>query len=115
MSTSSPLIILAVVVLAAFTETLEQAQYKLAARHPEARWRWWAGGIVCHVAGFVMWFYLLSKLPLGIALPLTGLCYVTTAIGSKVLLSEKIGPLRQLGMALILGGLVVLWLDGGWQ
>jgi len=52
------------------------------------------------------WLLVLSRVPLSVAYPFVGLTYVLTSLFSKFALKENVPPLRWLGIALILLGIV---------
>ena len=66
-------------------------------------WVW--GGIVCGIAGFVNWLYVLRWVPLSIAFPLASVVHVLIPLGSWLFFGEIIGPLRWSGIFLIVLGI----------
>lgn len=74
---------------------------------------WIIGGSSLYLASLASWLWILAHLPLSIALPVSGLNYVTVAIASRVLLNERIDRRRALGIAVIVAGVIVIGLTGG--
>ena len=66
-------------------ETSEHLAYRMAGRVPRRRLAWTALGVGWHVLLLVLWFWLLTLVPLGVAMPLMGASYVTTAFASRLL------------------------------
>jgi multidrug transporter EmrE-like cation transporter len=69
-------------------------------------WTW--AGIVCYIASFLSWIYVLRSIPLGIAYALINFAHVLVPIGSWVFLKEAIGLSRWCGIALVVLGLALL-------
>jgi len=92
-----------------FMETFEQVCFKFAAKRPEQSRRWYAVGILGYIFHMVVWFWLLSVLPLGYALPLMGVTYITVALASRFLFGETISMRRWKGVALIVIGFALVW------
>jgi undecaprenyl phosphate-alpha-L-ara4N flippase subunit ArnF len=69
-------------------------------------WTWL--GILAFVASFGGWLYALRFVPLGLAFALTNGVHVLVPLGSWFFLHEKIGLLRATGIAVILGGILLL-------
>ena len=68
-------------------------------------------GFVLYFAGFLIWMTILKDVDLGRAYPLTALMYVTTLIAAVVVFHETLTPMRLLGVATIMAGVVVLSSD----
>jgi len=86
-----------------------------AAAVPAPRWLSWTGiaalgsgwvvaGIVCYLLSFANWLYVLQRVPLHIAYPVTNLSHALIPLGAWVLLGERFGPARAAGIALIIAG-----------
>jgi len=86
-----------------------------AAAVPAPRWLSWTGvaalgsgwvvaGILCYILSFVNWLYLLRRVPLHIAFPVTNLSHALIPLGAWVLLGERFGPARTIGITLIIAG-----------
>lgn len=68
-----------------------------------------AAGAGLYVTSFLLWLYVLTKYELSVAYPISvGLTLAFTALGGVFLLGETMTPLRLVGMALILGGVVAI-------
>ncbi len=89
-------------------ETLEQLAYRMAGRAPRRRLAWAALGISWHVLLLIVWFWLLTLVPLGVAMPLMGASYVTTAFASWLLFQENVDVHRWLGIVVITVGLALI-------
>lgn len=108
--------------IAILFDTIVQLCWKFAARSvPDAMGPWQTLSLVIHqplfhltalfwVAEFFNWILVLSKSDMSYATPITSLSYVTVAVGSCVLLGERIPPLRIAGIGVILIG--VWYLSG---
>lgn len=90
-------------------ETFEQIAFKISGESPKKNRIFTSAGIVCYVLHMAVWFWVLSVIPLGIALPLMGATYITVALVSRFLFKECIQPRRWAGIALILAGLCCVW------
>ncbi len=71
-----------------------------------SRWVWC--GIVASVASLFNWLATIRQLPLTIAFPVGNLVHVLVPLSSWLVLGEAILPLRWLGIALVLCGLVIV-------
>ena len=65
-------------------------------------------GLLSTAFGWVLWVYLLNKLPAGMASMMTLLVPVVAVTSTSWQLGEPLAPSDGLGIALILGGLVIL-------
>lgn len=68
---------------------------------------WVLGGIAVNTLSFVNWLYVLHRVPLSIAYPVTSVTIVLIALGAWLFLGEQIGLLRWMGIGLITVGIVV--------
>lgn len=59
-------------------------------------------------ATLLMWVYVLNKMPLSIAYPITGLAYIIVPILSFYLFDEKMSPMLMIGSAFILIGITLV-------
>lgn len=66
-------------------------------------------GIMSYAISSLLWLVALSRVPLSTAYPFGALSYVIVVVVALAT-GEAIGPLRWLGVALIVGG---IWLVGG--
>ncbi len=89
-------------------ETLEQLAYRMAGRVSHRRLAWITLGIGWHILLLVVWFWLLRLVPLGVAMPLMGASYVTTAFASWRLFQENVDARRWLGIVVITVGLALI-------
>ena len=66
-------------------------------------------GIAFYVASFLLWLVILTRNPVSIAYPVAiGLTLIFVGLGAKLLLGEILSPARLGGMALILGGIILV-------
>jgi multidrug transporter EmrE-like cation transporter len=65
---------------------------------------WVLAGILCYLASFAIWLYLLRTVPLHVAFPVTNLSHALIPVGAWVLFGERFGVSRGLGIVLILIG-----------
>ena len=68
-------------------------------------WVWL--GIVAEVASLVTWLGALRTVPLSVAYNLSGITHVLIPLGCWGWLGESISPLRWLGIALVIAGVVL--------
>ena len=68
-------------------------------------WVW--AGIVAEIASLVAWLGALRTVPLSIAYNLSGATHVLIPLGCWAWLGESISPLRWLGIALVVAGVVL--------
>ena len=68
-------------------------------------WVW--AGIAAEVTSLVAWLGALRTLPLGVAYNLSGITHVLIPLGCWGWLGEGIPPLRWLGIALVVAGVVL--------
>jgi drug/metabolite transporter (DMT)-like permease len=78
----------------------------LAAAAATTPWVW--VGIACYVLSTVSWLIILSRIDLAVAYPLGSLSYVFVTLLSVFVLHETVAPLRWVGIAVILGGILVV-------
>lgn len=62
------------------------------------------GVIAMFIAQFVIWMKVLAKADLSFAQPITALSFVSVCALSSVVLHEQVGPMRLVGIGLILLG-----------
>jgi drug/metabolite transporter (DMT)-like permease len=67
---------------------------------------WW--GIICVIASFLSWLYVLKYIPLTIAFPLSRVVDVLVPLCCWILLGEEISARRWCGIALVIIGLAVV-------
>jgi drug/metabolite transporter (DMT)-like permease len=65
-------------------------------------------GIAVIVVDLAIWLYILKFIPLSIAFPLSRTVDVLVPISCWLILREAISPLRWLGIALVIAGLVTI-------
>src|SRR5262245_8870819 len=66
---------------------------------------WAVAGIACYVAGFFNWLQALRWVPLSVAFPVTSGAHVLIPIGSAVFFGEHVGPVRWIGILLVVAGI----------
>jgi multidrug transporter EmrE-like cation transporter len=117
---------IAILVVAAFVESLAQVSLKIGAAggshilsFPCKRWAdqfrasaaaspWISLGILLYGIQIVLWTLVLHRLDVSIAFPMDSLCFVGVAFLSAVILGETVGRQRWLGVFCILCGTVLL-------
>jgi drug/metabolite transporter (DMT)-like permease len=65
---------------------------------------WVLAGIACYLVSFANWLYVLRRVPLHIAYPVTNLSHALIPLAAWVVFGERFGTSRALGIALILAG-----------
>ena len=95
-------------VLCMLFETAEHVSYSLAGDPGHRRVRWLATGVGLHLLLLIAWLWLLTILPLGVALPLRGASYITIVLAGRILLSERVGRRCLLGVGTIVVGLALV-------
>lgn len=70
--------------------------------------------IIATIMGYGLWSYLMSRYSAGTVAPLTLGVPVVGLTSTAWILDEKIGPFQWAGIALVLAGLVMNTLGGGW-
>ncbi len=89
-------------------ETAEQMAYGLAGIQRHQRRRWIALGISLHLLLLALWCWLLTLLPLGVAVPLAGASYLTIALASWVILRERVNRRCWIGIVTIVVGVALI-------
>lgn len=75
-------------------------------------WSWrFAAGLLLYGAGFLVWLWLLRRLPLSMAFPAAaGALIAATVLGGYFVLGEKLSATQAVGIGLILVGItLVFW------
>ena len=62
-------------------------------------------GLLIFVLNFFVWIIILARVDLSIAMPAGSTCYVFVPIAAMLFLHEHVGPLRWVGIALIVLGI----------
>jgi multidrug transporter EmrE-like cation transporter len=65
-------------------------------------------GMVCYVVSLGVWIVGLSRVEVSIAYPMLSMGYVVNALLAWWLFGEALGPMRWVGLCLILAGVVVI-------
>ncbi len=91
-------------------ETAEQLLYRGSANRKgfDKYGGFLAPAILFHLVRIALWLWLLRRLPLGVALPLTGLTSVTIALAAGWIYHEPVGRRRWAGIALVFAGFVTV-------
>jgi drug/metabolite transporter (DMT)-like permease len=66
------------------------------------------GGMTAYAISLAMYLVLLSRVPLNVATSVAAVNFVAVLLASRLVLGEPIPPLRYVGFALIVAGLVVV-------
>jgi multidrug transporter EmrE-like cation transporter len=67
-----------------------------------------AGGVACYVLSLVIWIMALSRVEVSIAYPLVSIGYALNAVAAWYLLGEGVTPMRLLGIAIVIVGVIVI-------
>lgn len=67
---------------------------------------WSIAGIACFIVSLFNWLQALRKIPLSIAFPVTSGSHVLVPLGAWAFLGEVLSPMRWLGIALVLVGIL---------
>ncbi len=65
-------------------------------------------GLACFGLSAVVWLFVLSRIPLSSAYPFIALGILVTVLGGKLLFGEAITSQKAIGVALIMGGIVLV-------
>jgi len=75
-------------------------------------WRF-AAGFVLYGAGFLVWLWLLRRLPLSVAFPTAaGTLIAATILGGYLFLGERLAVVQVVGIVFILAGIVLVFSRG---
>lgn len=66
------------------------------------------GGLGLYVMSVALWLFVLSKVEVSVAYPLSSLGYVLTALAGSWLLGEMLTPVRWVGICVILVGVYLV-------
>jgi drug/metabolite transporter (DMT)-like permease len=69
-------------------------------------WTWI--GIVCYLLSFISWIHVLRYIPLGTAYALINVVHVLIPLGAWVFLHEPVNAQRWIGIAIVVGGLLLV-------
>jgi len=69
---------------------------------------WITIGILIYAAEIFVWLRVLSEAPLSLAFPLASLNFLGITFASRLILKEKVGPLRIAGAVLVTFGVALL-------
>ncbi len=64
--------------------------------------------ILGYIAVFCSWIFILKEMELSKAFPITSLTFITVPLLSRIVFDETIGPMRALGIVIILAGVGLL-------
>ena len=67
----------------------------------------WAG-LMCYAISVFLWLGALSRVPVSIAYPMLSIGYVVNAFAAALLFSEALTIYKMSGIALIIGGVLLL-------
>ena len=66
------------------------------------------GGLAIFVASAAVWLVVLSRVSLSFAYPFVSLTYVLILLFDRLVLHETVSPVRWAGVALIIGGILLI-------
>jgi len=69
---------------------------------------WLVGGGVLYLGGAAVYAFLLTRLPMSVAYPLTSMQYLWIAFSSRWFFGERVDAWRVAGILLIIGGVTLL-------
>lgn len=70
-------------------------------------------GIFCYGCSFLLWLYIVSKMNLSLAMPLSvGLVNLLVLLGSSIFLKESISVPQWIGVGVIVMGLTIISMTG---
>ena len=67
-------------------------------------WLVWVGALI-YAFNFLIWITILFKVDLSIAMPIGSFGYILTPLAAMIFLHESVGPVRWIGIALIILGI----------
>ena len=86
-------------------ETLQQLSYSLAGKYTDKKIFFLGFGMFFYLIMLLAWYWLLTILPLGVAVPLMGASYATVCLASTIFFKEQIDFKHWGGIGLIIIGL----------
>lgn len=70
-------------------------------------------GLLCYLSSFLLWLYIIAKMKLSLALPISvGLVNLLVLICSALIIGEKITSLQWIGVIIIIVGLFIINIGG---
>lgn len=66
------------------------------------------GGLTCYVVSVVVWIMALSRTEVSMAYPMLSIGYVVNALAAWALFGEAVGPMRLLGIGVIIVGVYLV-------
>lgn len=66
------------------------------------------GGLACYAISVVVWMVVLSRVAVNYAYPMLSVGYIITAVFGWWLFSEPLTPIRMLGIAVIIVGVILI-------
>jgi len=69
---------------------------------------WFLGCGLCYVAATVLWMYIIKNFPFSMAYPMISLSYVFGMVAAILVFHEQVPLTRWLGVALIMGGCLLI-------
>lgn len=94
-------------------ECCEQISFANSAR-TQYLWAWRGAGIGFHLTGAFFWYWLISVVPLGIAVPLHAGSYMLVAIAARLVWAERLSVNKIAGIGAIIAGLILMCRDLSW-
>ncbi len=64
--------------------------------------------LFCYAISVVVWILALSRVPVSIAFPMLSMAYVVNALAAWYLLGEEFNPVKLVGMAVIIFGVIII-------
>lgn len=70
-------------------------------------WQFAVSGL-CFGTGSLLWMYIVKRFPLSMAYPMISLSYVFGLIAASIVFHEYVGPMKWLGVGLIIAGCMLV-------
>jgi multidrug transporter EmrE-like cation transporter len=65
-------------------------------------------GLLCYVVSVIVWIMALSRVEVSVAYPMLSIGYVVNAVAAWYLFGEAVTPVRLVGIAIIILGVVIV-------
>ncbi|ASA26520.1 hypothetical protein B9T62_28965 [Paenibacillus donghaensis] len=68
-------------------------------------------GLILYVFATLIWFVVLSRIPLSVAYPIQSIAYVLGLLAALLIFNEPVSAMKWLGMMIIMLGVVIIAVD----